>query len=164
MQKQREKKLSELQCSDQAEDREKALNIQWRDMLHSASGVRSKYLNVSHLRKKIKIRDNLKTRSEKAWKSRTNFTISKLKKKSVLCKKRTNKEFMVKNDNKIICQSSHVKKDMYSRRDPLRSVNGNFSVSKSVNKYQKNRAGFEGKRYEFLNKKCVTSKKKSVNC
>jgi len=149
-------RLSELQSSDQVENKDEALRIQWKDMLQTASGVGEKHLNVAQLKKKLRIKDSLKARSEKAWKSRKSTLISKAKRNI-----RTHKVHGIRKMNdgrEDICKKSSGRNQTDSTSVSVTSKKERLTESKFGNHSRNNRAGFEGRRHEFLNKKGVMSK------
>lgn len=151
-------RLLELQSSEQVKKNDKAVNIHWKDVLQTASGVRDKHLNVTQLKKKIRIKDKLKAKSEKAWKSRKNSLVSKTKARQNIHTRIVNGVRKRNDGGEIICKKSCGKKQTNFTSVTVSAKKKRLTESKLENDSRNNRAGFEGRRHEFLNKKGVMSK------
>lgn len=130
----KKQKLLELKQSSTAEDKSKYQKMQWGDTLKEADGERVKD-DPSKLRKAIKQKAAKKTKSQKAWKSRTDQT-------------------QEKQDSRQKIRSHNLDKRMLGG-----ATGASLSKKKIVEEKDEkasrrlSRAGFEGKKTEFLNKK-----------
>jgi len=133
----KKQRLEELKKSDKAEDKEKAANIEWGDTLKEATGERVKD-DPTKIKKALKRKAAKKLKSAKAWKTRMQTTQQKMDDRQ-----------KIRNHN-------------LSRRKMGGSVGANLSskrieTDKDGDDKKKgrrlSRAGFEGKKQDFLNKK-----------
>lgn len=136
----KKKRLEELKQSDKQSDKEKAANIEWGHALKEATGERVKD-DPAKIKKALKRKASKKLKSAKAWKTRTESTQTKMDERQ-----------KIRNHN-------------LSKRKAGGSVGANLSskrieVEKEGSEADKkggsrrlSRAGFEGKKQEFLNKK-----------
>lgn len=133
----KKQRLEELKQSNKPEDKEKAANIEWGAALKEATGERVKD-DPAKLKKALKRKATKKLKSAKAWKTRTEATQAKMDDRQ-----------KIRNHN-------------LSRRKLGGSTGANLS-SKKIDKEPEgddkkksrrlSRAGFEGKKQDFLNKK-----------
>lgn len=125
-------KLEELKQSSKEEDKQKAANMQWGDAIKEASGERVKD-DPAKLRKALKQQASKKAKSAKAWKTRMEQTKDKMSERQ-----------KIRNHN-------------LSKRKQGGSVGANLSKKRIATDDDKepkrrSRAGFEGRKQEFLNK------------
>lgn len=133
----KKQRLEELKQSDRPEDKEKAANIAWGDTIKEATGQRVKD-DPAKIKKALKRKASKKLKSAKAWKTRMDATQQKMDERQ-----------KIRNHN-------------LSRRKMGGSEGANLS-SKRIETEKENdkskggrrlsRAGFEGKKQDFLNKK-----------
>uniref|UniRef100_A0A7S4ATI7 Ribosomal RNA-processing protein 14/surfeit locus protein 6 C-terminal domain-containing protein n=1 Tax=Pseudo-nitzschia australis TaxID=44445 RepID=A0A7S4ATI7_9STRA len=134
----KKKRLEELKKSDKQTDKEKAANIEWGHALKEATGERVKD-DPAKIKKALKRKAAKKLKSSKAWKTRIESTQSKMDERQ-----------KIRNHN-------------LSKRKVGGSAGANLSskrieVEKEGDDKKKggrrlSRAGFEGKKQDFLNKK-----------
>jgi|Transcript_18535 hypothetical protein len=134
----KKQRLEELKKSNRPEDKQKALNMEWGDALKEATGERVKD-DPTKLKKVLKRKAAKKLKSQKAWKTRMETTQQKMDDRQ-----------KIRNHN-------------LSRRKMGGSAGANLSSKridatseeKTDEKKRKRlgRAGFEGKKQGFLNKK-----------
>jgi DNA excision repair protein ERCC-4 len=131
-------KLEELKKGS-SEDKEKAAEIEWKDTFKEADGIRVKD-NPAKLKKAIKRKAAKKSKSQKAWKSR-------MEQQQEAAKNRQ----QIRNHN-------------IQARKQGGAIGANLSKKRIVeqdNASRQSRAGFEGRKQDFLNspKEQVASKK-----
>ena len=134
----KKKRLEELKKSDKQTDKEKAANIEWGHALKEATGERVKD-DPAKIKKALKRKAAKKLKSSKAWKTRIESTQTKMDERQ-----------KIRNHN-------------LSKRKVGGSAGANLSskrieVEKEGDDKKKggrrlSRAGFEGKKQDFLNKK-----------
>lgn len=133
-------RLEELKQSQKEEDKQKAANLEWGDAIKEASGARVKD-DPTKLKKALKRQVAKKAKSAKAWKSRMEQTQQKI------------------NDRQKIRQHNLTKRKQGG------AAGANLSKKRIVTDDDKNkaaagkrtgRAGFEGRKQEFLNDKKKT--------
>lgn len=129
-------RLEELKQSQKEEDKQKAANIVWGDTIKEASGDRVKD-DPTKLKKALKRQATKKAKSTKAWKSRMEQTQQKMGERQ-----------KIRNHN-------------LAKRKQGGAAGANLSSKRIATDEDKNkkggrsggRAGFEGRKQEFLNKK-----------
>lgn len=133
---QKKAKLEELKRSENADDKEKLAKMQWSDALKEASGERVKD-DPAKLKNKLKRKAAKKTKSQKAWKSRTDQTNQKMKERQ-----------------KIRVHNLETRKvggkagsNLSSKKIAVEEDKGNRESRRL------SRPGFEGKKQGFLNDK-----------
>lgn len=131
-------RLEELKQSQKEEDKTKAANIEWGDAIKEASGARVKD-DPTKLKKALKRQVAKKAKSAKAWKSRTEQT-----------KQKINERQKIRNHN-------------LTMRKQGGAAGANLSKKKIITddddkKQKRGRAGFEGRKQEFLNDKKKSNK------
>lgn len=133
----KKQRLEELKNSDRLEDREKAANIAWGDALKEADGKRVKD-DPAKIKKALKRKAAKKFKSAKAWKSRMDST-----------KERMDERQKIRNHNlgqRKLGGSAGA--NLSSKRIELENeTNDDKPKGRRLS-----RAGFEGKRKDFLNK------------
>jgi hypothetical protein len=129
-------RLEELKKSQKEEDKTKAANIAWGDTIKEAAGDRVKD-DPAKLKKALKRQVAKKTKSAKAWKSRTEQTQQKMGERQKIrnhnLQKRKQGGAAGANLSSKRIAPDDKDKDKGGRKGP--------------------RAGFEGRKQEFLNKK-----------
>jgi DNA excision repair protein ERCC-4 len=136
----KKQRLEELKKSHKPEDKEKAANIAWGDAIKEATGERVKD-DPSKIKKALKRKASKKLKSAKAWKTRLDSTQQQMDERQ-----------KIRNHN-------------LSRRKIGGSAGANLSSKRIETDTTKaggdektksrrlSRAGFEGKKQDFLNKK-----------
>lgn len=128
-------RLEELKQSQNVEDKQKAANIEWGDAIKEAAGDRVKD-DPAKLKKALKRQAAKKTKSAKAWKSRMEQTQNKMKEKQKI-----RNHNLTKRKQGGAAGANLSKKRIVTEED--KKENGN----------RRARAGFEGRKQEFLNDK-----------
>eukprot|EP00429_Kryptoperidinium_foliaceum_P081497 CAMPEP_0176233354 /NCGR_PEP_ID=MMETSP0121_2-20121125/25777_1 /TAXON_ID=160619 /ORGANISM="Kryptoperidinium foliaceum, Strain CCMP 1326" /LENGTH=385 /DNA_ID=CAMNT_0017572737 /DNA_START=41 /DNA_END=1194 /DNA_ORIENTATION=- len=130
-------RLEELKQSQKEEDKKKAANIVWGDTIKEASGDRVKD-DPAKLKKALKRQATKKAKSSKAWKSRMDQTQQK------------------------IGERQKIRQHNLTKRKQGGAAGANLSSKRIVTDEDKakakqggrgGRAGFEGRKQEFLNNK-----------
>jgi len=132
----KQQRLQELKQSEKDEDKEKAAKMEWSDAIKEASGDRVKD-DPTKLKKALKRQVAKKTKSAKAWKSRMDQTQQK------------------------IDERQKIRQHNLTKRKEGGAVGANLSKKRIITDDDKTgggkraagRAGFEGRKQEFLNKK-----------
>lgn len=130
----KQQRLQELKQSQKEEDKKKAANIEWGDAIKEAAGDRVKE-DPAKLKKALKRQAAKKTKSAKAWKSRMEQTQQKMDDRQ-----------KIRNHN-------------LTKRKQGGAAGANLSKKRIVTDDDKattaraGRAGFEGRKQDFLNKK-----------
>jgi hypothetical protein len=130
----KKQRLEDLKSSDKEQDKTKFANIQWGDAIKEATGERVKD-DPAKLKKALKRQAAKKTKSAKAWKSRTE-TI----------KQNTDQRQKIRQHNLT------KRKEGGSTAANLSSKRIATDEDKKDTKKPRSRAGFEGRKQEFLNK------------
>jgi hypothetical protein len=134
---QKKQRLEELKRGNE-EEKLKAKNIQWGDTLKEASGERVKD-DPAKLRKELKRKAAKKQKSQKAWKSRMEQTKEKMDDRQ-----RVRKHNLDKRKLGGAAGANLSKKRIAEDDNDGEEKKGRRRLS---------RAGFEGKKQEFLNQK-----------
>lgn len=134
---QKKQRLEELKRGNE-EEKLKAKNIQWGDTLKEASGERVKD-DPAKLRKELKRKAAKKQKSQKAWKSRMEQTKEKMDDRQ-----RVRKHNLDKRKQGGAAGANLSKKRIAEDDNDGEEKKGRRRLS---------RAGFEGKKQEFLNQK-----------
>jgi hypothetical protein len=136
----KKQRFVELKQSKKAEDKEKAVKIAWGDTIKEASGSRVKD-DPAKLRKALKRKEVKKQKSAKAWKARTEQTQQKMDERQ-----------KIRNHNlQSRKQGGATGANLSKKRITTEEMNG--EGTKDRNKRRLSRAGFEGRKQDFLNKK-----------
>lgn len=147
----KKQRLRELKDSEEEERKDKAKQIEWEDTIIAASiGERTKKLDAVQLKKKIKIKKKKKAKSVEAWKSRTENIKGNMDERQKI--RIHNIDKRKKKGNVGANLSKKRIKEEEANVKAKKSRLGPFSGS--------GRAGFEGKKHDFLNKKGLMSKRK----
>mmetsp|Transcript_3278 Transcript_3278/g.8793 ORF Transcript_3278/g.8793 Transcript_3278/m.8793 type:complete len:414 (+) Transcript_3278:155-1396(+) len=133
----KKKRLEELKKSDRPEDKEKAANIAWGDALKEADGKRVKD-DPAKIKKALKRKASKKLKSAKAWKTRMDTTKSKMDERQKIRNHNLSRRKM----------GGSAGANLSSKRIELANEN-----NEKTNGRRQSRAGFEGKKQDFLNKK-----------
>jgi Surfeit locus protein 6/60S ribosome biogenesis protein Rrp14 len=130
----KQQRLQELKQSQKEEDKQQAAKIEWSDAIKEAAGDRVKD-DPTKLKKALKRQVAKKAKSAKAWKSRMDQTQQK------------------------IDERQKIRQHNLTKRKQGGAVGANLSKKRIITDEDKaggrrgGRAGFEGRKQEFLNKK-----------
>jgi len=134
----KKQRLEELKKSNKPEDKEKAANIVWGDTIKEATGERVKD-DPARIKKAMKRKATKKLKSAKAWKTRTESTQQKMDERQKIRNHNLNRRKMGGSDGaNLSSKRIEVEKDKSDDKKKGKRLS---------------RAGFEGKKQEFLNKK-----------
>ena len=128
-------KLEELKSSSKEEDKEKAANIQWGDLIKEASGERVKD-DPAKLKKAIKRKEAQKKKSTKAWKSRMVQTKQKMDERQKIRSHNLDKRKLGGSAGANLSKKKIVEQEEAGGKKKRTSLG---------------RAGFEGRKQDFLN-------------
>jgi hypothetical protein len=128
-------KLEELKKSSKEEDKEKAANIQWGDLIKEASGDRVKD-DPAKLKKAIKRKEAKKKKSAKAWKSRMDQTKLKMDERQKIRSHNLDKRKLGGASGANLSKKKIIEDDATGTKKKRNSLG---------------RAGFEGRKQDFLN-------------
>mmetsp|Transcript_16876 Transcript_16876/g.23883 ORF Transcript_16876/g.23883 Transcript_16876/m.23883 type:complete len:451 (+) Transcript_16876:195-1547(+) len=150
----KKERLKQLKASDEAEDKAKAKNMEWGDTLKAATGEKNKNTDTSQLKKQIKRKVKKKAKSQEAWKSRMENVKEKMDERQKIRNHNIDKRKLGgaagANLSKKRINEDEKEKDAATggkKRPRLGPHSG------------KGRAGFEGKKQDFINKeKSIGSK------
>lgn len=148
----KKERLRQLKESDIVEDKEKAKNIVWGDTLKAASGASMKEANTTLLKKAIKRKAKKKAKSQKAWESRTEQTQEKMDERQRI---RTHnvKQRIKGGATGANLSKKRIKDDAGGANDEGGDNNDKDKKKRPrLGPYGKDRAGFEGKKSDFINK------------
>jgi hypothetical protein len=136
----KKKRLQELKQSSDPSDKEKAANIEWGNALKEATGERIKD-DPNKIKKALKRKASKKLKSQKAWKARMETTQTKMDERQ-----------KIRNHNlKQRKIGGSAGANLSSKRIELETDGGDDK--KKTGSRRVSRAGFEGKKQDFLNKK-----------
>jgi hypothetical protein len=135
----KKQRLEELKKSQKPEDKEKAANIAWGDVIKEATGERVKD-DPSKIKKALKRKASKKLKSAKAWKTRLDSTQQKMDERQKIRNHNLSRRKLGGSDGA----------NLSSKRIETEPKTGGEDKTKSR---RLSRAGFEGKKQEFLNKK-----------
>ena len=133
----KKQRLEELKKSDRPEDKEKAANIEWGDAIKEADGRRVKD-DPAKIKKALKRKAAKKLKSAKAWKTRMDVTKSKMDDRQKIRNHNLSRRKM----------GGSVGANLSSKRIEMENENNEKTKGR-----RQSRAGFEGKKQDFLNKK-----------
>jgi len=141
----KKERLRQLKESDDAEDKEKAKKIQWGDTLKAAGGESMKESNPALLKKAIKRKAKKKAKSQEAWKSRMEQTKEKMDERQRI------RSHNVKQRALGGAAGANLSKKRI-KDDKAEEDNTETKKRPRLGPYGKSRAGFEGKKQDFINK------------
>lgn len=134
----KKKRLRELKQSSDPADKEKAANIEWGNALKEATGERVKD-DPNKIKKALKRKASKKLKSQKAWKARMETTQTKMDERQ-----------KIRNHNlKQRKIGGSAGANLSSKRIELETDGDD---KKKTGGRRVSRAGFEGKKQDFLNK------------
>jgi len=136
-------RLEELTASTNEQDKTKAANMQWGSAIKEASGERVKD-DPAKLKKALKRQAAKKTKSAKAWKSRLDQTQQKIDERQKIRNHNLQKRKVGG------AEGANLSKKKIASED---SKDGKDGDNKKGPKKRLSRAGFEGRKQGFLNKK-----------
>jgi len=135
----KKQRLEELKKSGKQEDKKKAANIEWGNMIKEATGERVKD-DPAKIKKTLKRKAVKKQKSAKAWKTRMESTQQKMDERQNIRNHNLNKRK----------EGGSVAANLSSKRIEVEGDNKNDKTSKNGRRFS--RAGFEGRKQDFLNK------------
>lgn len=136
----KKQRLEELKQSSNPLDKEKAANIQWGDAIKEASGERVKN-DPAKIKKALKRKASKKLKSAKAWKTRMESTQQKMDERQKIRNHNLSKR-KIGGSAGANLSSKRIEADNKENKDGDKKKGRRLS-----------RAGFEGKKQDFLNKK-----------
>lgn len=142
----KKQRLEELKHSQDAQDKEKAANIEWGDVIKEASGTRVKD-DPAKLKKTLKRKEVKKQKSAKAWKARMEQTQQKMDERQKIRNHNLQKRKM----------GGAAGANLSKNRIATEETEGGGGANKKEGNRRLSRPGFEGRKQDFLNKKKSTS-------
>lgn len=144
----KKQRLKELKASGDADDKAKAKKMEWGDALKAASGENGKEADPNLLKKAIKRKAKKKAKSQEAWKSRMEQTKDKMDERQKIRSHNIGKRALGGaaganlSKKRIAEDETEAKDDKEGKKKKARlgPHSGNA------------RAGFEGKKQDFINK------------
>ncbi|KAG7370890.1 RNA polymerase II transcription mediator complex protein [Nitzschia inconspicua] len=143
----KKQRLEELKQSKDAQDKEKAANIEWGDALKEASGTRVKD-DPAKLKKALKRKAVKKQKSAKAWKTRLEQTQQKMDERQKIRNHNLQKRKLGGSTGANLSKKRIATEETAAGRDTKTGTNNSRRLS---------RPGFEGRKQDFLNKKRTNS-------
>lgn len=147
----KKQKLEELKKSDRKEDKKKAMNIEWGNIIKEATGNRVND-NPSKIKKAIKRKATKKQKSAKAWKTRLETTQQKMDERQKIRALNVNKRKLGGAGGANLSKNRIESESGSGSSDP-NNVIDKKTVSMKGGGRRLSRAGFEGRKQDFLNKK-----------
>lgn len=136
----KKQRLEELKKSNDPSDKQKAANIDWGDALKEATGERVKD-DPAKIKKALKRKATKKLKSQKAWKTRMESTQQQMDEKQKIRNHNLRQRRM----------GGSTGANLSSKR--IETADKTADDSKKKGSRRLSRAGFEGKKQDFLNKK-----------
>lgn len=141
-------RLRQLKESDDIEDKQEAKKMQWGDALKAANGEKVRDADTTNLKKAIKRKAKKKARSADAWKSRTDQTQGKIDERQSIRNHNLKQRGIGGNaganlSSKRIKEAEAGDGTGAGGEKPKRARQGPHAIG---------RAGFEGKKQDFINK------------
>jgi hypothetical protein len=130
-------RMEELKVSTTDEDKKKAANMLWGDAIKEATGERVKD-DPAKLKKAIKHQAAKKAKSSKAWKTRLEQTREKMGDRQKIRNHNLNQRKLGGSAGSNLSSKKIATEDKGDKKEPRKRLS---------------RAGFEGKKQDFLNKK-----------
>lgn len=149
----KKKRLKELKASGDTEDKEKAKKMEWGDALKAASGDQTKDADPTLLKKAIKRKAKKKAKSQDAWKSRMEQTKEKMDERQKIRSHNIGKRAIGG-----IAGANLSKKRIAEDDKEADGADGKKKRARLGPHSGKSRAGFEGKKQDFINKGGKTTK------
>jgi len=150
----KKERLKELKASEREEDKEKAKSIEWGDSFKAASGTTTKDTDPALLKKAIKRKFKKKEKSQKAWKSRMEQTRESIDERQKIRGHNL--------DQRRIggAAGANLSKKRINDEDGKGADDSKGGTTEPGGKKRarlgphagKGRAGFEGKKQDFINK------------
>lgn len=142
-------RLRELKESCDNEDKVKAKNIEWGDTLKAASGTKTRETDPAHLKKALKRKVKKKAKSAVAWKSRLEQTKDKMDQRQQI----RNHNIKQRTIGGAAGSNLSKKRIKESTDSDINNSKGDKAKRPRLGPHSlKNRAGFEGRKQEFINK------------
>lgn len=144
-------RLRQLKESDDAEDKEKAKKIEWSEALKVANGEKIRDTDPSILKKALKRKAKKKAKSQEAWKSRMEQTKEKMDERQTI-RNHNIKQRALGGMAGANLSKKRIK-DMEVDEKEGATPGGEAKKRARLGPYSgKGRAGFEGKKRDFINK------------
>jgi len=141
------KRLEQLKASTDLNDKAKAKRIKWGDTLKAASGVRSKD-DTTVLKKAIKRKTKKKAKSQESWKARMEQVQDKTDERQKIRQHNISQRKMGGSAGANLSKKQIANEDV----DIVNSSIGDKKKRPRLGPYSgKSRAGFEGKKQNFIN-------------
>ena len=143
----KKERLRQLKESDDADDKEKAKQIEWTEALKLANGENMRTADPALLKKALKRKAKKKAKSQESWKSRMEQT-----------KEKMDERIRIKSHNKKQralggAAGANLSKKRIKDMEGDETKDGSEKKKKArLGPYAKGRAGFEGKKNDFINK------------
>lgn len=143
----KKERLRQLKESGDADDKEKAKQLEWTEALKLANGENMRTADPALLKKALKRKAKKKAKSQESWKSRMEQT-----------KEKMDERLRIKSHNKKQralggVAGANLSKKRIKDAEEDETKDGNEKKKKArLGPYAKGRAGFEGKKNDFINK------------
>jgi DNA excision repair protein ERCC-4 len=143
----KKERLRQLKESDDVYDKEKAKQLEWTEALKLANGENMRTADPALLKKALKRKAKKKAKSQESWKSRMEQT-----------KEKMDERIRIKSHNKKQralggAAGANLSKKRIKDTEGDETKDGDEKKKKArLGPYAKGRAGFEGKKNDFINK------------
>lgn len=148
----KKERLRQLKESGDAADKEKAKQLEWTEALKLANGENMRTADPALLKKALKRKAKKKAKSQESWKSRMEQT-----------KEKMDERIRIKTHNKKQralggVAGANLSKKRIKDTEEDETKDGSEKKKKArLGPYAKGRAGFEGKKNDFINKGATTA-------
>lgn len=147
----KKERLRQLKASNEEEDKEKAKKMEWGDTLKAASGGNTRKTDPALLKKALKRKTKKKSKSQEAWKSRMEQTKDKVDQRQSI-RNHNVKQRALGGEAGANLSSKRIK-DNDGEEGAADSASGDKKKRPRLGPHAgKGRAGFEGKKQDFINK------------
>eukprot|EP00557_Chaetoceros_sp_GSL56_P004366 CAMPEP_0176497150 /NCGR_PEP_ID=MMETSP0200_2-20121128/11566_1 /TAXON_ID=947934 /ORGANISM="Chaetoceros sp., Strain GSL56" /LENGTH=439 /DNA_ID=CAMNT_0017895135 /DNA_START=69 /DNA_END=1384 /DNA_ORIENTATION=- len=147
----KKERLRQLKESDNIEDKEKAKKMEWNEALKIANGEKTRDTDPKILKKAIKRKAKKKAKSQEAWKSRMEQTKEKMDERQAI-RNHNIKQRSIGGMAGANLSKKRIKDAEGDEKEPGAS-GGEIKKRARLGPYSgKGRAGFEGKKRDFINK------------
>lgn len=155
----KKERLRQLKESADVEDKEKAKQLEWTEALRLANGENMRVADPALLKKALKRKAKKKAKSQESWKSRMEQVNDKMDERNKI------KNFNKKQRAIGGAAGANLSKKRIKDTEGDGEVDGSDKKKKArLGPYAKGRAGFEGKKNDFINKgTTATSKNEKTN-
>lgn len=147
----KKERLRQLKESDNIEDKEKAKKMEWNEALKIANGENTRDTDPKILKKEIKRKAKKKAKSQEAWKSRMEQTKEKMDERQAI-RNHNIKQRAIGGMAGANLSKKRIK-DIEGDEKATGTSGGEVKKRARLGPYSgKGRAGFEGKKRDFINK------------